>query len=743
MQHAVVAGRHPIQQVMHSALELARGLVGPEHLGAHHGRQGQGYDAGDEHGPRQGQRELLEQGACDAPHQGDGRVHRSQGHRHGDDRHGDLPGTDDGGPERFFPLLDVAVDVLQHHDGVIHHQTDGEHHGEQCHQVYRETEHVHHHHHADEAQRDCDDRDDDRPEGAEEQGDDHQYDGGRFQYGLDDLVDGLVDGDGGVIQDVDLHGARHVALQARQQLQHIVGDVDGVGGRCGIDGKYHGLAAVGAGAIDVVALLQRHLGDVGEADHLAIPGRYHQTLELVGIADLGLGIAVEQGEIAGGLTGGRLIVVAVEHSHHVAGGQVEGGHLGRIQPHPQGKLDPAVEVNLGYPAHGEQLGLDDPLQVVGDLAGVQLGAGEAHVEHRSGGARGGGDRGVFRLFGQLGAHRVDLGQDVGQRGVRIGVQLHVGRHRGAAQLAGGGHEVDVVGLRDRLLQRLGDEALDQIRAGAIVAGVDRDDGVDHLGIFPHLHLEDGLEAQQGYQEAERDRQHRPFYEYVSKSHRRSPRLQHRGLCRNGKGIVFDHVHLGIVAQANLTRQHDLIASLDAGQHMDIIAATLTRLDHHLLGAFHAVSLVNDVDVLAIEGEGDGGLRDHYLVFHRGQYDAGAGEHAGAQLAAVVRDVGLHLDQAALVVDRRLDGGDLTVKLGLGIGIHVDLDGLAEGNLGDVGLGHGEAQAHHAGVFQPHYLGTGFQVLAEEDVAQTHDATEGGADFAAGYGALQALDVRLQ
>ena len=49
------------------------------------------------------------------------------------------------------------------------------------------------------------------------------------------------------------------------------------------------------------------------------------------------------------------------------------------------------------------------------------------------------------------------------------------------------------------------------------------------------------------------------------------------MCRNGKGIVFDHVHLGIVAQANLTRQHDLIASLDAGQHMDIIAATLARL----------------------------------------------------------------------------------------------------------------------------------------------------------------------
>lgn len=157
---------------------------------------------------------------------------------------------------------------------------------------------------------------------------------------------------------------------------------------------------------------------------------------------------------------------------------------------------------------------------------------------------------------------------------------------------------------------------------------------------------------------------------------------------------------------------------------DIVAATLTCLDHHLLGAFHAVSLVNDVDVLAIEGEGDGGLRDHDLVFHRGQYDAGAGEHAGTELAVVVRNVCLHLDQAALIVDRGLDGRDLAVKLGLGIGIHVDLDGLSQGDFGDVGLGHGEAQAHHAGVFQAHNLGTRFQILAEEDVAQAHGTAEG-------------------
>ncbi len=198
----------------------------------------------------------------------------------------------------------MPVDVLQHHYGVIHHQTYGQYHGQQGHQVYGEAEQIHHHHYADQTERYCDDRDDDGTEGAKEQGDHHQHYGSCFQYGFDNLVDGLVDGDGGVIQHIGLHGARHVALQARHQLQYIVGDVDGVGGRCCVDRHDHGFATVGTGAIDVVALLQRHLGDVGEADHLAVTGGDDQPLELVGIADLGLGIAVEQGEVTRRLTGG-------------------------------------------------------------------------------------------------------------------------------------------------------------------------------------------------------------------------------------------------------------------------------------------------------------------------------------------------------------------------------------------------------------------------------------------------------
>ena len=86
---------------------------------------------------------------------------------------------------------------------------------------------------------------------------------------------------------------------------------------------------------------------------------------------------------------------------------------------------------------------------------------------------------------------------------------------------------------------------------------------------------------------------------------------------------------------------------------------------------------------------------------------------------------------------------MAIKLGLGIGIHIDFDDLAQLDFGDIGLGHGEAQAHYTGVFQTHDIGTRLQILTKEDIAQTDHAAEGGADFTTGNGRLQTLDIRFQ
>ena len=89
---------------------------------------------------------------------------------------------------RHAALLDVAVDVLHHDDGVVDDEADGQHHGEQRQQVDRIAEREQHEADADQRQRDGDDRHQHRAERAEEEQDHHDDDGHRLGDRLEHLA---------------------------------------------------------------------------------------------------------------------------------------------------------------------------------------------------------------------------------------------------------------------------------------------------------------------------------------------------------------------------------------------------------------------------------------------------------------------------------------------------------------------------------------------------------------------------
>ena len=60
--------------------------------------------------------------------------------------------------EGLHALLDMPVDVLDHHDGVVDHQADGQHQRQQRQQIDRIAERQQREHHADQRQRNGDDR---------------------------------------------------------------------------------------------------------------------------------------------------------------------------------------------------------------------------------------------------------------------------------------------------------------------------------------------------------------------------------------------------------------------------------------------------------------------------------------------------------------------------------------------------------------------------------------------------------
>ncbi|MNO84953.1 hypothetical protein D3C76_763090 [compost metagenome] len=94
-------------------------------------RQGQRVDRGDHRGNGDGQRELPVELPGKAGDEGGRDEYGAQHQRGGDDRTGHFLHGALGRLYRRQPKADIPFDVLHHHDGVVHHDADGQHQAEQ------------------------------------------------------------------------------------------------------------------------------------------------------------------------------------------------------------------------------------------------------------------------------------------------------------------------------------------------------------------------------------------------------------------------------------------------------------------------------------------------------------------------------------------------------------------------------------------------------------------------------------
>ena len=131
-QHPVQLAGIPVQQAGKEApcraLPAAAGLpvmIGPQHDGAKHGRERQGNDGGNEDGHGQRHGELAEQPAGHIPHEQQGNEHGHQGKRQGNDGKADLPCPAQGRRHGLHAFLEIAGNILDDHNGVVHHKTRG------------------------------------------------------------------------------------------------------------------------------------------------------------------------------------------------------------------------------------------------------------------------------------------------------------------------------------------------------------------------------------------------------------------------------------------------------------------------------------------------------------------------------------------------------------------------------------------------------------------------------------------
>ena len=91
---------------------------------AHHRRERERDERRDQHRDRHGHGELAEEPPDDAAHEDQRDKNRDEGECDRDDGEPDLPRPFERRVERQIARLDVAHDVLDHHDGVIDHESD-------------------------------------------------------------------------------------------------------------------------------------------------------------------------------------------------------------------------------------------------------------------------------------------------------------------------------------------------------------------------------------------------------------------------------------------------------------------------------------------------------------------------------------------------------------------------------------------------------------------------------------------
>ena len=163
-----------------------------QHARTHRDRQRQCHEARDDHRAGECQSELREELAGLTFGERDGCEHGSECEGHGDDREADLTAAPERRLQGRHALLDVAVDVLQHHDGIVHHETDGEHECEQGDGVDGEAHHVHQHQGADQRHRDRHQRNDAGAPVTQKQKDHQTHECDGFQNSDEDALDGLL-----------------------------------------------------------------------------------------------------------------------------------------------------------------------------------------------------------------------------------------------------------------------------------------------------------------------------------------------------------------------------------------------------------------------------------------------------------------------------------------------------------------------------------------------------------------------
>jgi hypothetical protein len=480
-----------------------------EEARAHHRRQRQRHGRRDRDRHRDGYGEFAEQPADDAAHQQKRNEDGDQRQADRQDGEADLSGALDRRLARAHPLLDMAIDVLQHDDGVVDDEADRDGEAHQREIVDAEAEHVHHRESADQGERHGDAGNDRRPEIAQEEEDHHDDETDGQRQGELHVVHRGADRRRPVGQDIDLDHRRDRGLQPRQRRLDAVDRLQHVGPGLLEHGEQDAAPIIGPGGEPGVLRPVHGPTDIADAhgsavlvgDDDVVPGIRREDLVVVVDREIAL-VAIDAAGRAVDRRGG-------DHRRHVVEGEAERGELGGIDLHPDRRLLLAADGDLGDAADLRDLLRQDILGVVVDHGQRQhVGMNGEEQDRRIGRVDLAVGRRVRQILRQLAAGGIDRRLDVLRRGVDVARKVELHRHRGAAERARRRHLRDARDLGELALERRRHRGGHRLRAGARQLRRDLDRREIDLRQRRHRQQRIGGDADQqdaGHQQRGRDR----------------------------------------------------------------------------------------------------------------------------------------------------------------------------------------------------------------------------------------------
>ncbi len=506
-----VDGEQPLEAGAKRAREAA-GLVltgRGEQPRAHHGSGTQRDDQGDHDGDGEGEGEFAEDTPDDPAHQQYGKEYRHQRQTHGQNGKAHLSCAQQGRLESRHAGLDMAGDVLQHHDGIVDDEAGGDRQRHQREIVDAVAQQIHDREGADERDRHRHGRDDGGPRIAQE-GEDHEDDqGDGDQQRHLDVVERAADRDRPVVGDgdVDILGDR--GLELGQRLLHRIDRRDDIGARLLIeDDQDRGLAVGEPGVAQILdGILD--LADIGEPDGRPVAIGDDEAAVLGGVARLVVGIdLVAQIPLLDGALG-AVGIGRGKRSAHVFEPDAVFEERVRIELDAHGGKRAAAVIDL---ADTGKLG-DALLQHRGGGV-IELAPGEGRggqrqdQDRRIGGVRFAIGRVAVEIGRQIGAGGIDRRLDIARRAVDIAVEAELEGHPGRAHRGLGGHLADIGDGAEMALQGGGDRRRHDLRARPRHRGLDRDGGEIYLRQRRHRQAEEGDRPGEGQPQGQQRGRHR-------------------------------------------------------------------------------------------------------------------------------------------------------------------------------------------------------------------------------------------